>query len=102
MTTKRDRRYRHSKQIPVRLGARTDVRGEPTQAERIIERFGGPQQLQSALLTEGCSVNLSTIYRWMYPRKFNGRHGHIPRKYHVVIRVAAATQNITLLPEDFT
>lgn len=72
-----------------------------TQAERVIRRFGGPKQLVDAINASGGKKNLSSIYRWQYPKEKGGTGGVIPTAAWPLILDAAKFAGIVLRQEDF-
>lgn len=67
----------------------------PTQAERIISKFGGPRRLAELM-----HRNPSTIYRWLYPIENGGTGGLIPaQSLRLVLRVARE-QGIFISAQD--
>ena len=72
-----------------------------TQAERIIAKFGGKRATFTALKNIGRPYNLSTVYRWTYPRrKSSGIGGIIPPDAMRDIVYAARVHGIVLTAED--
>lgn len=65
-------------------------------ADRIIEAFGGAKRL--ADLT---GIDLSSIYRWQYPKDRGGTDGAIPHGNHFKIMQAVKKHKITLTRSDF-
>lgn len=55
-----------------------DTSAVPTQAERIIQKFGGARRLSLILNTLGLKRNTASIYKWTYPRAKGGTGGFIP------------------------
>lgn len=64
-------------------------------AERVIEAFGGAKRL--ADLT---GIDLSSIYRWKYPKDRGGTDGAIPHGNHFKIMQAVNKHKITLTRSD--
>jgi hypothetical protein len=52
--------------------------GPKTQAQRIIDAFGGVPKLVEALAKYGKPRDQMTIYRWTYPTESGGTGGLLP------------------------
>jgi len=75
---------------------------EPTnQAERIIQKFGGPIPMAEALSAVGYNKRVTAIYKWTHDRDKGGAGGMIPNSVHAIIRRAARLQGILLTPADW-
>lgn len=72
-----------------------------TQAELIIRRFGGHKRMAEIFALLGMPYNLSTIYRWNYPKEKGGTGGVIPTTAWPEIQKAARLEGVLLKPEDF-
>lgn len=71
-----------------------------SQAERIIDKFGGVKNLLYALERIGRPKHPSRLYRWTYPKERNGTSGVIPPEALADIISAARIDGIYLTPED--
>lgn len=67
-----------------------------SQAERIIEKFGGASRLAVAL---GCGRG--TVHKWTYPRDRGGTDGIIPSTQVGKVKAVAELLAIDLTPEDW-
>lgn len=65
------------------------------QAEKIIEKFGGPAKLANAL-----QCDAATIYKWTYPKDKGGTDGLIPSSTMPAVLKAADILGIDLSSED--
>lgn len=66
-----------------------------TQANRVIQKFGGARKLAAAL-----KVDPTAVYKWTYPVAKQGTGGRIPTgKLESVLR-AARREGILLTPDD--
>ena len=72
---------------------------QSSQADRVIQKFGGPAQLWRALVTAGYHRDLATIYRWRYSKP-HGTGGRIPSGAWDGIHAAARLEGIYLTAED--
>ncbi len=72
-----------------------------TQAERIIEKFGGAARLTKILSSVGHPLPRSTVYRWLYPRSQGGTGGIIPITRWGALFLAAHHDGVFLTIEDF-
>lgn len=72
-------------------------------AENILKKFGSMKLLKDSLdATMGDKApNLTTLYRWIYPREKGGTDGQIPTKNIPNIMLAARFAGVMLEPEDF-
>lgn len=105
-----DRQQHDSHWNGARTGDQGDPRGrrqrfenyteETTQAERVINKFGGAKRLLAALKAVGFPKNPATVYRWLYPREKGGTGGIIPTKAWPDILTAARIEGIFLTAED--
>lgn len=66
-----------------------------TQAQKIIDKFGGAPRLASALR---CDV--SAIYKWNYPKEKGGTDGLVPSSTMPEVIRAADVLGIELSSED--
>lgn len=73
---------------------------EVTQADRLIDKFGGARALTRALQEAGFDINPTSVYRWTYPRDKGGTGGVIPHHSLQQIIVAARNDGIFLTTED--
>ena len=64
-------------------------------AERIIKAFGGAKNL-----SELTGIDLSSIYRWKYPKDKGGTDGAIPHGNHFKIMQAAKESKINITRSD--
>lgn len=72
-----------------------------TQADRVIEKFGGVPKLAEALANVGLKKNKSSIYRWTYPvGEKSGTGGSIPTSSLKLVIAAARNEGVLLSPED--
>lgn len=67
-----------------------------TQAEYVIDTFGGPAQMAKAL-----GISLPTVYRWTYPLDKGGSDGLIPTQMWPKIRALADDLDIELTCDHF-
>ena len=68
---------------------------EVTQAERVINRFGGARELARLL-----NLNPTSVYRWTYPVSKGGTGGIVPTQaLHKLLRMARE-QGIYLTAND--
>ena len=65
-------------------------------AENVISKCGGIKKVR-----EWLGVNLSTVYRFTYPRERSGTDGIIPAHHQVVLLRKAQEHGIDLGPADF-
>lgn len=73
-----------------------------TQAQRIIDAFGGAYNLSRALMLVGKEEALRSvpsIYRWTYPVHKGGSAGLVPLNAMHWIKKAASLTNVTLTEE---
>lgn len=68
----------------------------PTVAEHVIEKCGGFKQV-----SEWLGLDLSTVYRFTYPRSKGGTDGVIPAQHQGVLLAKARENQIDLRPDDF-
>ena len=73
-----------------------------SQAQRIIDKFGGHARLFHALklVDPECCAFVSNIYRWTYPRSKYGTGGIVPTRMLPILLKAARIEGILLTPED--
>ncbi len=74
---------------------------ERSQAESVIDKFGGARQLKEALELAGYPINIVTIYRWTYPRDQKGCGGFIPVAAWPAILDAARFSGVLLTADQF-
>lgn len=67
-----------------------------TQAQRIIDKFGGKEAFQ-----EKFQVSASRLYRWVTPEAKGGTGGRIPSKHQQALLELARAEGIDLQPADF-
>lgn len=65
-------------------------------ASTVIEKCGG-----HAAVAEILGINLSSVYRFTYPRERGGTGGLIPTRYQRTLLAAARERGLDLTPEDF-
>lgn len=66
------------------------------QAQRIVDKFGGPRRLAYA-----AGLEPSRVYRWLYPKARGGTGGIIPSAAVAQVQQAALVANVDLTPEDW-
>lgn len=71
------------------------------QAERVIRKFGNARRLWRVLMDLGIRYEVSTIYKWAYPRSKQGRGGMIPSRAWGDILKAARSEGVVITSEDF-
>lgn len=71
-----------------------------SQAQRVIDRFGGPVQLAKALAAIGSPRHASNVTRWTYSRKRGGTGGLIPGSAMPLVIQAARYHGVFLTPQD--
>lgn len=73
-----------------------------SQAERIIEKFGGARRLARILKETDPKNSLtpSSIYRWLYPKEKGGTGGKVPTQSLETVMRAARFEGILLTTED--
>lgn len=85
-----------------------DAQPLPSQAQRIIDKFGSPYYMSQAIQrATGRTISPSTIYRWTYA-KSNGKDGRnqgtggvIPnRALQELVLPTARLEGILLTPDD--
>lgn len=67
-----------------------------TQAQRIIDMFGGKAAFQ-----ERFKISDSRLYRWITPKAKGGTGGRIPPKHQQALLDIAREEGIDLSPADF-
>lgn len=72
-----------------------------SQASQIIEKFGSVPALSRALAAAGVGRDLTTIYKWTYPKDKGGTGGYIPTSAHADIKKAARREGILLTAQDW-
>jgi hypothetical protein len=60
-------------------------------AQKMIERFGGHQELADEL-----GVNIVQVYRWTYPKERKGTNGMIPARHFPALLAAAKRRKIKI------
>lgn len=65
------------------------------QAEKIIEKFGGPAKAAAAM-----ECDVSSVYKWTYPKEKGGTDGLIPSSSMAAVLKAAEVLGIELSPQD--
>lgn len=73
-----------------------------SQAQRIVDKFGGARRLASALHAADPSYarHPSNVYRWLYPREKGGTGGVIPTSALPLVITAARIEGIYLTADD--
>lgn len=66
-----------------------------TPAQRVIEKFGSARKVAKAM-----QINVTTVYRWTYPRSKGGSDGLIPTEALRGVLMAARLEGIVLTPEE--
>lgn len=74
----------------------------PSQAEKVLAKFGGARSLARALqrLDPKKHRDPASIYKWTYPRDKGGTGGIIPGYALSAVLEAARVEGILLLPDD--
>jgi hypothetical protein len=67
-----------------------------TQAERVLNAFGGPRSLAAILKAVGRPRSIPAIQRWTYPRSRGGSDGYIPGSAWDDLFLAAAHAKVVL------
>jgi len=67
-----------------------------TAADQVIEKCGGVKRV-----AEWLDLELSTVYRFTYPRSQGGTDGVIPARHQPVLLQKARENAVDLRPEDF-
>lgn len=67
-----------------------------TVADHIIEKCGGYKNV-----AEWLGLNISSVYRFTYPRSKGGTDGLIPAEHQAPLIVKAREHGIDLGPDDF-
>lgn len=67
-----------------------------TAAEQVIEKCGGVQNV-----AEWLGLDLSTVYRFTYPRERGGTGGVIPANHQAPLLQKARDNGVDLRPDDF-
>ena len=73
-----------------------------TQAERVIEKFGGISNLQKLFKTYGVKMAISTIYRWTYSKQRKGTGGLIPPHMWEYLQKIARNEGVVFTAEDYS
>lgn len=71
-----------------------------SQAQRIIDKFGGAKRLSEILSHVGKPRDFVTIYRWTYPKSVGGTDGLIPTAAWPDIFLAARFDGVVLSSEE--
>lgn len=71
-----------------------------SQAERVIDKFGGVPRLLELLEKAGLKRNRSSVHRWRYPKAIGGCGGVIPSHDWAFVIRAAQLDGIVLTSED--
>lgn len=71
-----------------------------SQAERVIEKFGGVPRLCALLHAIGRPRDRTVIYRWMYSKDRGGADGVIPSTAWPDLILAARMEGIILTSQD--
>lgn len=77
---------------------------QSTQAQKIIDRFGGVPALTQALNFVGHKISRFSVYKWTYPKirsGHGGTGGFVPATSIPWIKKAAAELGIELTKEDW-
>lgn len=67
-----------------------------TAADHVIAKCGGFRQV-----SEWLSLDLSTVYRFTYPRENGGTGGIIPAQHQNTLLAKARENDVDLKPDDF-
>jgi hypothetical protein len=67
-----------------------------TQAQRIVDKFGGARQLAAAI-----GYSKHAVHRWLRAKEKGGSGGFIPSAALPKIKEAASLLGITIKPEDW-
>lgn len=67
-----------------------------TQADRIIDKFGGKEAFRQKF-----KISASRLYRWTAPDAKGGTGGRIPSKHHPRLLEVARAEGVELSPADF-
>ncbi len=80
-----------------------DKKGPKSQAERILQKFGGPRAFLVALkhVDPDQILAVSSVYRWLYPVDKGGTGGIIPTHVLPAVVRAARFEGILLTERDF-
>lgn len=70
--------------------------GMTTPAERIFEKFGGPQEVAGVL-----GLSVPRVKRWPYPEDRGGTGGRVPSKHQQALLNEARERGVDLTPADF-
>lgn len=71
-----------------------------SQAERVLEKFGGARRLSKVLAILGRSKDPASMYKWTYSRDKGGTGGIIPTSAWADILAAARFDGVMITPED--
>lgn len=67
-----------------------------TVADHVIEKCGGHK-----VVAEWLNLNISSVYRFTYPRSKGGTDGLIPAEHQTPLILKAREKGVDLKPEDF-
>lgn len=67
-----------------------------TPAERVFDKFGGPQEVADVL-----GLTRPRVIRWTFPEHRGGTDGRIPSKHQQVLLDTARERGLNLSPADF-
>jgi hypothetical protein len=67
-----------------------------TPAERIFQKFGGPEKVAGLL-----GITTPRVKRWTYPEVRGGTGGRIPSKHQHTLLSEARERGVDLSPADF-
>lgn len=68
-----------------------------TQADRIVLKFNGVRNLARAI-----DVDMTTVYKWTYPRNKQGTNGLVPSHAMLKILAAARREGVLLTADDLS
>ena len=74
------------------------------QAQKVIDRFGGPSALAYALNQlpdPHAHRHRSAVYRWLFSSERGGTDGHVPPKMVKYVKQAARLMGIVMRKEDW-
>ncbi len=72
----------------------------PTQADLIIDKFGGARRLTEYLWSAGVEYSYTTVYKWTYTRAKGGTNGRVPTAAWPGVIAAARIAGILISAED--
>jgi hypothetical protein len=73
---------------------------QPSQAERVIAKFGGARDLARAFQAINKPKDPSTIFKWTYPKSKGGTGGLIPTRVWPDVMAAARYSGVFITIED--